>query len=132
MARRGEMLMLSRQHHAALLLARDARHLAIDAPHAQVVAMNQRIAMYWRDEMAAHFRAEEQLLRRHAGALPAQSAMRLLDEHRALAAMCVRAAAADLRIAALHDFGQRLCAHVRFEERECFDALQAAAESASA
>lgn len=88
--------------------------------------MNRRIAEYWRDALAAHFRAEESLLLQYPEALPAALAMRLLEQHRALAAMCVRAGAGALDAASLRDFSERMAAHVRFEERECFDALQAA------
>lgn len=93
--------------------------------------MNQRIADYWRDCMAAHFRQEENLLLRYPKALPETTAMRLLDEHRMLAAMSVRAGVGRLDAASLRDFGERLAAHVRFEERECFDALQSVIEAAS-
>ncbi|MBE2210413.1 MAG: hemerythrin domain-containing protein [Xanthomonadaceae bacterium] len=132
MPRRGDILALSREHHAALILARDASHLSPDAPRADVMAMNQRIAGYWHDAMAAHFRHEEALLVRHPRALPTAYVVQLLDEHRVLAAMSVRAGSGRLGAASVRDFGQRLAAHVRFEERECFDALQTASEAGSA
>ena len=132
MPRRGELLALSREHHGALLLARDAMRLSPQADRTLLAAMNRRIADYWKATMAAHFRHEESLLLRHPGALPATLAMRLLEEHRQLAAMSVRAAAGALEAAAVRDYGRCLAAHVRFEERECFDVLQRAADAASA
>ena len=132
MPRRGEFLELSREHHAALLLARDAMRVPPEAPRPQWMAMNQRIADYWRESMAAHFRQEEALLLRYPGALPGEHVMRLLDEHRTLAAMSVRAGAGGLEVASIHEFGRLLAAHARFEDRECFDALQSAAEAAPA
>ncbi len=48
---------------------------------------------------------------------------RALDDHAALRA-CVRRIAAG-ETAALHDFGARLDAHVRFEERELFPVAEA-------
>ena len=131
MPRRGELLELSREHHGALLLARDAMRLPLEAPRDELAAMNRRIAGYWKETMAAHFRQEENLLLRHPGVLPAPLAMQLLDEHRLLASMSVRASGGGLEAAAVHDYGRCLAAHVRFEERECFDALQEAAEAAS-
>lgn len=126
MPRQGELLALSREHHGALLLARDAMRVPAAASRAELAAMNRRIADYWKETMAAHFRHEESLLLRHPGAVPAALAMRLLDEHRQLAAMSVRAAGSALEASSVRDYGRRLAAHVRFEERECFDALQAA------
>lgn len=82
--------------------------------------------------MAVHFRQEEALLLRYPQALPTTRVMRLLDEHRVLAAMSVRAGSNGLDAESVRDFGKRLAAHVRFEERECFDALQSAAETTSA
>ena len=131
MPRLGEIRELAREHHGALSLARDLGRLADDAGDEVLAAMNARIARYWKDDMAAHFRHEEAILLRLPGVLPAEKAMTLLDDHRALAAFCVRAAANDLRLASLRTFGERLAAHVRFEERACFDALQDALEATS-
>ena len=131
MPRRGELLELSREHHAALMLARDAKHLSLAAPRDALKAMNRRIAEYWQASMAAHFRHEEALLLRYPYALPTVREMRLLDEHRVLAAISVRAGAGGMDAASKRDFGKQLAAHVRFEERECFDALQTAADAAS-
>ena len=131
MPRRGEIRELAREHHGALILARDIGRLADDASDDALAAMNMRIARYWQDEMAAHFRHEEAILLRLPGVLPEENALALLDDHRVLAAFCVRAAANDLRLASLRSFGERLAAHVRFEERACFDVLQDALEAAS-
>ncbi|MGY0504835.1 hemerythrin domain-containing protein [Luteimonas sp. e5] len=125
MPRLGPLLELAREHHGALLLARDARR--VDPADAEArAAMNRRIAAYWEQEMAAHFRHEEALLQRFADALEAPLRERLLADHAVLQAMSQRAAHGTLDAASLNAFGERLAAHVRFEERECFDALQAA------
>ena len=125
MPRQGPFLQLSREHHAALLLARDsARTDALDAEAVRV--MNRRIADYWSAEMAAHFAHEERLLAQLPGALDADDHARLLLDHRDLRAACVLAADGGVQGADLHAFGRRLAAHVRFEERRCFPKLQAA------
>lgn len=129
MPRRGILRELAREHHGSLLLARDIARLGDEVAADALAAMNARIATYWRTEMAAHFRREEALLLRHAGVLADAHVIRLLDDHCALAALCVRAGESDLGIASLQAFGQRLHDHVRFEERACFDALQAAEEA---
>ena len=131
MPRLGELLELSREHHAALILARDAGHVSLAASRDEVKAMNQRIADYWQTSMAAHFRHEEALLLRYPQVLPAACVMRLLDEHRVLAAISIRAVGGGLDVMSIRDFGKRLGAHVRFEERECFDTLQSVAEAVS-
>ena len=129
MPRRGELLALSREHHAALVLARDAVSAAASEDATQVAALSRRVADYWANEMAAHFRHEEALLLRHHGALPEAVAFQLFDDHVALAIACTRARREGLDAASLRAFGERLAAHVRFEERECFDALQAAIDA---
>ena len=131
MPRRGEIRALAREHHGALILARDIARLPDAASMDVLAAMNARIARYGTHDMAAHFRREEALLLRLPGVLPHDKVLALLDDHRLLAALCVRAGANDLRLASMRSFGERLAAHVRFEERECFDALQDALEAAS-
>ncbi len=130
MPRVGVLRELAREHHGSLLLARDIARFPEPATPEALALMNARIASYWQDELAAHFRREEALLVRHPGVLPEARAMRLLDEHRVLAAMCLRADSNDLGREALARFGRLLHDHVRFEERECFDALQAAETAA--
>ncbi|RMH92820.1 hemerythrin domain-containing protein [Lysobacter pythonis] len=126
MPRKGVILEFSREHHGALVLARDCQRIDDAAPPAVIAAMNQRIARYWDEEMRAHFRAEETLLRAHPQALPKPLAVALLDDHGVLAVGCTRAGAGALAAADLRAFGERLHAHVRFEDRRCFPLLQAA------
>lgn len=124
MPRRGPLLHLSREHHGALLLARDCRRIGDDHGSDAIAAMNARIADYWRQEMATHFALEERLLAEHPGSLPVADHERLLIDHRLLEDACASAEANALDAEALRAFGERLVAHVRFEERNWYVPLQ--------
>ncbi len=104
MKRAAGLVSLSRDHHRALVLARDLRR-----PDPPVVA--DVVA-----ELEPHFVVEEtELVPRaiaHGGAL-AELAAKLVEDHAAL-----RSATDPVAL------GQRLEAHVRFEERELFPALE--------
>ena len=126
MPRLGPLLHLSREHHNALVLARSIANLPSPAPVDVLHAANLRVAHYWQTEMHAHFQHEEGILAQIPGALPPALQQRLLDDHIELAEAARQAAARTLDEAALREWGQRLAAHVRMEERECFPAMQAA------
>ena len=117
MPRRGPLLELSREHHAALVLARDCkRATAEDAD-----ALHARILAHHRDILEAHFAREEALLARHAVAIGEKLCATLLADH----AWMRRWIEAGLRDpAAIADYGRRMAAHVRFEEREAWPLLQ--------
>lgn len=110
---------LSDDHHVALVLALRARRSAVGGDA-------QAIAAAWLDaerrlevELEPHFAIEERWL-----APPLEAAgeaaltARLHDDHAALRAALAPDAPRDA--AALAAFGERLAAHVRFEERELF------------
>lgn len=124
MPRLGPFLQLSREHHDALLLARDCGRFPATASATDAAAMNRRISGYWSAEMAEHFVREEALLHNFAAALASADQARLLDDHARLRAACTVAADAGLDAEAIRNFGVLLAAHVRFEERHCFPALQ--------
>lgn len=126
MPRRGPLLQLSREHHAALVLSRDIAGIPAPMPPDVLDQYNARIARYWQAELQAHFQHEEGILAQHPDALPASLAQRLLADHRVLAEGVRQAHIQAMDEAALRAWGQRLAAHVRMEERECFLLMQAA------
>lgn len=126
MPRRGPLLLLSREHHAALVLARDIVRLTVPLPPDVLEHFHARIARYWTDELQAHFQQEEAILAQHPDALPPDLLQRLLDDHRALEEGARRAQGWVMDHEALLAWGERLAAHVRMEERECFVLMQAA------
>lgn len=116
MKRIPRLLALSREHHTAL----KARRLAID-PAAEVPALVAGAVIAERPVPLRHFAEEErdllpELLRFGEQAL----ADRLLDEHRQMEIF----SAMHHDPVALERLGVLLAAHVRFEERELFEALQ--------
>jgi hypothetical protein len=117
---------LSHQHHhglfAALQLKRADPDTAADARRA--------FLEFFAREGAGHFRAEEELLlpayARHRGHDRPEIA-RVLTEHVDLRRRGQDVeAAADADPAVLRELGERLEAHIRFEERELFPMIEAA------
>jgi hemerythrin-like domain-containing protein len=116
---------LSRDHHQALetaLRLRRADDETLDAALA-------RLSSFWASVGRRHFEIEEELL------LPA-----LADERWQAMAERVRSEHADIRrraaaleqeasVDAARELGERLNAHVRFEERELFAHLEAALDA---
>jgi Hemerythrin HHE cation binding domain len=115
---------LSRDHHEALVIARQLRRADADsAPQAR-----GRFLGYWRCRGERHFELEEELL------LPCYAAhgnarhplvMRVLADHvviRSRAAWLVADPLAPYE--QMHELGRRLAAHVRMEERELFPLIE--------
>ena len=128
MKRHPELLNLSREHYAALKLARDARRAAESGDSVAICQLSQRVVDTFANELDPHFRHEEE------GVFPylAQSGrddlvQQALSDHAAL-----RALASTLHVpqaSALLRFAELMAAHVRFEERELFETAQSLLES---
>lgn len=123
MKRHPDLLQLSREHYGALKLARDAKRAAESGTAGDVAALAQRVIAVFAAELDPHFRVEEQgILVRLAEAGKHELVARTLADHaelrRLAAALATPAADTLLNFAAL------LGAHVRFEEREVFEAAQ--------
>ncbi len=116
---------LSREHMAGLIQARSLQQAA-DLERKDRVRAIAEFVDAWRSEIRAHFDDEERLLL----PLVRSSALRdqLLDEHatlRGLAERCERepeTAASDAAL--VRQIGIRLHDHIRWEEREFFEAVQ--------
>ena len=125
MNRHRSLAPLSRDHHHALALARDARRLS--PAHGQdtsayIVELRRRFDA----ELAPHFAVEERELVSRCisrGEPLASLAARVVADHDALRALV---ASLDPLLPApqCEAFGARLEEHVRFEEREWFPALE--------
>ena len=114
---------LSRDHHKALVLAKACERAAL-AGAADVARLCERAVREFAEELAPHFETEERellpLLRGDAG----QSlATRPLADHQRLRRLQDGLRRHDAET--LRTFGQCLAAHVRFEERELFPAIEA-------
>ncbi|MBO6934059.1 MAG: hemerythrin domain-containing protein [Deltaproteobacteria bacterium] len=129
MKRHPQLQDLSRDHHHALVLARQSRIAAKgsdDEVHARLVAAREKLER----ELAPHFAVEERLL------LPAlddaglgELAARTRTDHARLREL-LRDDAPDER-ARLREFGELLRDHVRFEESELFPAAEATLDDAT-
>jgi len=123
MKRHPDLLQLSREHYGALKLARDAKRAAESGTAGDVAALAQRVIAVFAAELDPHFRVEEQgILVRLAEAGKHELVARTLADHAELRRLAVALAtpAADT----LLNFAELLGAHVRFEEREMFEAAQ--------
>lgn len=123
MKRHPELLQLSREHYGALKLARDAKRAAESGKPGDVAALAQRVGQVFAAELDPHFRVEEQgILVQLAQAGEHELVARTLADHAELRRLA--AALATPAAATLLNFAELLGAHVRFEEREVFEAAQ--------
>lgn len=126
MKRSEALAILSRDHHHALVVAQRLRRAGEQDAHAARAGFLE----YWEAEGRRHFQQEEESL------LPAYAVhgdarhplvLRVLGDHVVIRAMAAQlAAATEPAIAALHELGEALAAHVRLEERELFTVIEAA------
>lgn len=114
---------LSREHHTALTLAKACERAAQSRDEDRVVQTCRRVIQAFSDELEPHFQVEEQsLLPLLHGAGNKLLEQRTLADHQQLRALLDGLRQNDIE--ALDDFGKLLSAHVRFEERELFPALE--------
>jgi hypothetical protein len=123
MPRVGALLLLSREHHHSLVIARDARRAADNGDAAVQAATIARVESHWCAVMAAHFEQEERLIQMTEDMLDPASVARILSEHSELRRLaegpCELAPAVRLR-----RFADLASAHVRYEERVFFPQLR--------
>lgn len=114
---------LSREHHTALTLAKACERAAQSRDEERVVQTCQRAIRAFSDELEPHFQIEEQsLLPLLHSAENKPLEQRTLADHQQLRALLDGLQQND--VGALDSFGKLLSAHVRFEERELFPALE--------
>lgn len=126
MLRDKNLIPLSHQHQAALALCvRVDRASPISG--ADVGAWQAEIAQHFRDEIAIHFEAEEAVL--FPTARPFGELVPLLEEllqdHWRLRQSFAQAEAGQMKAADLTQFARELSAHIRKEERQLFEQMQA-------
>lgn len=123
MKRHAELQDLSREHHSALQLALRTRRAVLSGDPAQVEACAAACAGAFAAELDPHFLVEERdllPLLRQSGEL--ELVHRTEQEHAELRALAGQLQPPDA--ANLLAFADGLTAHVRFEERELFEALE--------
>jgi len=123
MPRIGALLLLSRQHHTSLVVARDARRAANVKDATALSGAIARIEAHWHTVMAAHFDEEERLIRIAEDKLEAQGVARIFAEHAELRALAGGPCSLEPAVR-LRRFADLVVTHVRFEERVFFPELQ--------
>lgn len=116
---------LSREHHTALSLANACQHAAQSGDVTLISQTCERALQLYVNELDTHFNTEEQTLLPLLQTTATQPLVqRTLIEHRKLRDLLdgLRRSNAE----SLQSFGKLLMAHVRFEERELFPALEGA------
>lgn len=118
------LIPLSHDHHHALVIAMLLRRATSDtAPGTRRAFLD-----FWRFECSEHFRIEEQILfPAHAQNAGEDDPLlrRAHDDHQAIRAMADELATTESTAGArLVELGDTLSAHVRFEERELFPAIE--------
>jgi len=126
MLRDQNLVPLSRQHqHALALCVRIDR--ASPIPDSDLATWQQEMAQLFQSEIAVHFAAEEQVLFPLARGFADLSGLveELIVDHVVLREMFTRAEVGKLSSTDLSVFAQRLSKHIRQEERQLFERLQA-------
>jgi hemerythrin-like domain-containing protein len=112
---------LSHDHHQALFVAQRLRR---DAPAEAV----PRFLEFWTEHGRRHFQIEEEILfpawAEAASGYEEEMVVRALRDHHAIRAAARRLAGGADDPGELRELGERLDAHVRFEEREMFPAIE--------
>jgi hemerythrin-like domain-containing protein len=126
MLRDKNLIPLSRQHqHALALCVRIDR--ASPVGDGDLAAWQGEITQQFLSEIKVHFSAEERIL--FPAARKFQELMPLIEnllaDHAALRELFASAEAATMSAADLSEFGLRMSAHIRQEERQLFERLQA-------
>lgn len=117
---------LSHDHYESLQLAARLRR-ALREGESNLGALQAEALAHGHGEMARHFETEEEVLLPVLQAISAEMAARLLREHEALRALLAEVEEGRNLAASLLAFAETLAAHVRFEEREAFPAIEASA-----
>jgi hemerythrin-like domain-containing protein len=123
MKRSTALQQFSREHHTALSLAKVCERAVQSGDAEQMSAACQRAIQAFTNELEPHFQIEEQMLLpllKSAEAL--KLSQRTLADHQQLRALLKELQQNNPD--ALDSFGNCLSAHVRFEERELFPALE--------
>ncbi|HEY6897282.1 MAG TPA: hemerythrin domain-containing protein [Rhodocyclaceae bacterium] len=123
MKRHEKLLQLSRDHYSALKLARDAKQAAASGDNTAIATVATAATAAFAAELEPHFRIEEDTLLPLLSRIgQEQMAHRAAADHAELRRLATLLQTPDA--AALAAFGELLALHVRFEEREMFEALQ--------
>ncbi len=116
---------LSRQHHNGLLAVLLLRKGI--AGKADMAVMQKFVLQIWEDELKEHFREEEVVLMPPVyDKIDGDLFQRMKNEHSRLQSMIEQLQSPDLSFELFQQFADLLEAHIRFEERILFPAIEEA------
>jgi iron-sulfur cluster repair protein YtfE (RIC family) len=126
MLRDKNLIPLSHQHQRALALCVRIDR-ASPVPDSDLDAWQAEVAQLFRTEGEIHFAAEERVLFREASRFPELDSLidELLTEHADLRNYFSAAEARTMSAEDLNAFAKKLSAHIRKEERQLFERMQA-------
>jgi hemerythrin-like domain-containing protein len=121
---------LSHQHqHGLALSVIIERGLKADSSEKTAGDLAHKVAAAWEVELRGHFRVEEEVLFPAVEPVLASSAIisELVQQHREIEELIrkIGEASGAARIELLNEFGQLLSKHIRLEERQLFEEIQA-------
>jgi len=121
MKRHPALIPFSRDHHHALVVAKQLRESSLQSA-AEAVSAFQAL---WRHHERAHFQLEEETLEALNDHGQAASALfaRMVDEHNRIRGLAQRLGV-EVELPLARELGELLAAHVSFEERELFPAVE--------
>lgn len=121
MKRSEALTSLSRDHHAAL-------HIALTLSRADDPdRARDSFLEFWNDDGRLHFRVEEEVMLpvwALYGVPDRDGVSRMLGDHLAIRRAALLVESGQASLPDLHDLGDRIRAHVRFEERELFPLIE--------
>jgi iron-sulfur cluster repair protein YtfE (RIC family) len=132
MKRTPELRTLSEDHHHGLVQARKLRR-ATEADGADSAeAAVKRFLDFWQRDTSLHFRKEEEVLlpviARYGGDLSREPLLEMIEDHVRIRGLVMQlsdeAIGGIVRLETLHEIGERLEAHIRFEERVVFPLIE--------
>lgn len=126
MLRDKNLIPLSHQHqHALALCVRIER--ASPIPEKNLMAWQSEIAREFESEISIHFAAEESVLFPAARSFAELASLieKLLSEHAELRARFASSVGANARNSDVTELARKLSAHIRKEERQLFERVQA-------
>jgi hemerythrin-like domain-containing protein len=132
MKRTPELRTLSEDHHYGLVHARRLRRAAEgeEANSAEPVA--KEFLDFWQEEIAIHFRKEEEVLlpvvARYGGDVGQDPLVEMLAQHARIRGLVMRLSdevvGGYVRLETLQELGEQLEAHIRLEERAVFPLVE--------
>ena len=131
MKRSEALIPLSHDHHHALFVAKLLRDAKTEDKEPDEAAAAFRA--FWIEEGREHFRIEEEILLPSSGLGGPSSdpdVARMLDDHLEIRRMAESVLTGDADPSSLFTLGERLTAHVRFEERDLFPRIERELEPA--